>query len=63
VISRGVVGTTGDALKVTSPMYKQAFDLSSGMCIDEPTVALETFAVRAAGGVVEIALVPVHDAH
>jgi nitrite reductase (NADH) small subunit len=63
VVSRGVVGTTGDVLKVASPMYKQAFDLRSGKCIDEPTVALETFGVRATDGAVEVAFTPVYDAH
>ncbi|GAA4355858.1 nitrite reductase small subunit NirD [Microbacterium rhizosphaerae] len=34
VISRGIVGTRGDAPTVASPMYKQVFDLRTGMCVD-----------------------------
>jgi nitrite reductase (NADH) small subunit len=34
VISRGIVGTRGDAPTVASPMYKQVFDLRTGMCLD-----------------------------
>ncbi len=34
VISRGIVGTRGDAPTVASPMYKQVFDLRSGECLD-----------------------------
>lgn len=34
VISRGIVGTKGDAPTVASPMHKQLFDLRTGECID-----------------------------
>ncbi|MDF3287732.1 nitrite reductase small subunit NirD [Streptomyces silvisoli] len=37
VISRGIVGSRGDTPVVVSPMYKQAFDLRTGKCLDEPT--------------------------
>ncbi|MBA3655011.1 MAG: nitrite reductase small subunit NirD [Actinobacteria bacterium] len=55
VIARGIVGSRGDILKVASPMYKQCFDLRTGRCLEEPDVALATFAVRARNGRVEIA--------
>ncbi|WP_229698232.1 nitrite reductase small subunit NirD [Wenjunlia tyrosinilytica] len=35
VISRGIVGSRAGAPVVASPMYKQAFDLRSGRCLDE----------------------------
>jgi nitrite reductase (NADH) small subunit len=54
VISRGIVGSCGDAPKVASPMYKQSFDLRTGVCLDDPDVALEVFAVRAVDGRVEV---------
>jgi nitrite reductase (NADH) small subunit len=41
-------------LKVASPIYKQSFDLATGRCLDDPSVAVETFAVRVNGGRVEI---------
>ncbi|MFC4137096.1 MULTISPECIES: nitrite reductase small subunit NirD [unclassified Microbacterium] len=34
VISRGIVGTRGTAATVASPLYKQVFDLASGLCLD-----------------------------
>ncbi|WP_194411400.1 nitrite reductase small subunit NirD [Microbacterium cremeum] len=34
VISRGIVGTKLDAPTVASPMYKQVFDLRTGVCLD-----------------------------
>ena len=34
VMSRGIVGSRGDAPTVTSPMYKQVFDLRTGRCLD-----------------------------
>lgn len=34
VISRGIVGTRQDAPTVASPMYKQVFDLRTGICLE-----------------------------
>ncbi len=34
VISRGIVGTRADAPTIASPMYKQVFDLRTGVCLD-----------------------------
>lgn len=34
VIARGIVGTRADAPTVASPMYKQLFDLRTGVCLD-----------------------------
>lgn len=34
VISRGIVGTKGDAPTIASPMYKQVFDLRTGQCLE-----------------------------
>jgi nitrite reductase (NADH) small subunit len=62
VISRGILGTRGGAPTVASPMYKQVFDLRTGTCLDEPGVALPTFAIRRipAGDRVEVALPDEH---
>ncbi|MFH9941728.1 nitrite reductase small subunit NirD [Streptomyces murinus] len=35
VLSRGITGSRGDVPVVFSPMYKQAFDLRTGACLDE----------------------------
>ena len=56
VISRGIVGSRGDAPKVASPIYKQSFDLRTGQCLDDPTVSVLRFAVRVVEGRVEVSL-------
>jgi len=55
VLSRGIVGSKGDRLKVASPMYKQNFDLATGECLDDPAVQVPTFAVRRMRGRVQVA--------
>lgn len=54
VISRGIVGSATGVLKVTSPMYKQAFDLRTGVSLDDADVVLPTFPVRARDGRIEV---------
>ncbi len=54
VMSRGIVGSRGEVAKVSSPMYKQSFDLRTGACLDDPSVVLPVFAVRVAGGRVQV---------
>jgi nitrite reductase (NADH) small subunit len=54
VLSRGIVGTRGDAPVVASPLYKQAFDLRTGECLDEPGVSVPTYPVRCEGGLVYV---------
>ena len=49
VMARGIVGTRGDLDTVTSPMHKQVYDLRSGRCLDDPGLALPTWAVRLRG--------------
>ena len=53
VISRGIVGSRGEAPTVASPMYKQVFDLRTGACLEpvgrEP-VDLQTWPVRVEAG-------------
>ncbi len=56
VISRGIVGSRGDIPKVASPMYKQNFDLRSGQCLDDLSVALDVYLVRRRAGRVEVSL-------
>jgi nitrite reductase (NADH) small subunit len=46
VMSRGIVGTRGDAPTVASPLHKQVYDLRTGECLDVPGVAIATYAVR-----------------
>jgi nitrite reductase (NADH) small subunit len=50
VLSRGIVGSKGDTPKVASPIFKQAFDLTSGQCLDDPSVEVMAFPVRVIDG-------------
>jgi len=63
VISRGIVGTRGDAPTVASPMHKQVFDLRTGACLDpqgQQTIDLLSWPVHLHGEDVhlELPLVP-----
>ena len=56
VMSRGIVGTRGEAPTVASPMYKQVFDLRTGTCLetlgkDEHALEVWPVAVDANGDV------------
>lgn len=56
VLSRGIVGDRGGVPTVASPVFKQAFDLATGRCLDDPDVTLPVYPVRVRGGRVEIGL-------
>ena len=48
VLSRGLTGTYQGRPFVASPLLKQRFDLTSGQCLDDETVRIATYEVRAA---------------
>ncbi|KRC53190.1 MULTISPECIES: nitrite reductase small subunit NirD [unclassified Nocardioides] len=60
VLSRGIVGTRTVVAEageeqvpfVASPLLKQPFDLRTGVCLDDPTVAVPSYDVRVVDGVV-----------
>ena len=54
VLSRGIVGSRGEIPTVASPLHKQVFDLGTGSCLDDETVAVPVYAVRIRDGVVEV---------
>jgi nitrite reductase (NADH) small subunit len=54
VLSRGIVGSRGDVPFVASPMHKQAFDLRTGRCLDDPSVSVPSYPVRMVDGVVHV---------
>lgn len=56
VLSRGIVGSAGDVLKVASPIYKHAFDLRTGTALSDPSVVVPTFPIRLRDGRVEVAI-------
>jgi nitrite reductase (NADH) small subunit len=55
VLSRGIVGSRGDVPKVSSPVFKQSFDLRTGQCLDDPIVRVATYAVCVVRGRVQVA--------
>lgn len=46
VISRGIIGSLNDEPCVASPLYKQHFNLETGICLEEPQYQLTTYPVR-----------------
>ena len=57
VISRGIVGSRGDAPTVASPLHKQVFDLRTGVCLEtqgKPDASLRVWSVRVIGDSVHI---------
>ena len=56
VLSRGIVGTRGDAPTVASPVFKQVFDLRTGRCMTEADAVVPVHDVRVVDGTVEIRL-------
>jgi nitrite reductase (NADH) small subunit len=54
VIARGLVGSRGDTPTVASPVYKQTFDLRTGVCLDDESATLGVWEVRVMDGVVQV---------
>ncbi|NIH82366.1 nitrite reductase small subunit NirD [Amycolatopsis viridis] len=52
VLSRGIVGDVRGVPHVASPMLKHRFELATGYCLDDETVAVRTYPVRVVEGVV-----------
>ena len=55
VLSRGILGSIKEAIVVASPLYKQHFDLETGMCIEDETIKLKTYPVFIEGDSIKIA--------
>jgi nitrite reductase (NADH) small subunit len=56
VLSRGIVGDRGGVPIVASPVYKQAFSLVTGQCLDDPGVRVPVYPVRIADGWLQVGL-------
>jgi nitrite reductase (NADH) small subunit len=54
VLSRGIVGSAAERLKVASPVYKQSFDLATGACLEDPKVTVPVFSARVVAGRVQV---------
>ncbi len=58
VLSRGIVGSRGDRPTLIAPLHKQAYDLGTGACLDDPALRVQTYGVRVDDGVVHVATRP-----
>lgn len=56
VLSRGITGDRGGVPTVASPVYKQAFSLLDGRCLDDPGVAVPVYPARTSDGTVQVGL-------
>lgn len=59
VIARGIVGSSGDRVTIASPMYKQVFDLATGVCLTEPDLRLPVWHTRIVEAFVYVSTQPV----
>ena len=58
VIARDIVGDRAGAPKVASPIFKQSFDLRTGVCLDDAAVRIPVFGARLRDGRIEVRLTP-----
>lgn len=56
VMARGIVGSRGERPTLASPLYKQVFDLETGVCLDDPAQRLPVHEVAVVGGLVSVRL-------
>jgi len=54
VLSRGLIGDINGIPMVASPLYKQHFDLKTGICLEDQNVTVEVYAIRIEKGRVEV---------
>jgi nitrite reductase [NAD(P)H], small subunit len=55
VLSRGIVGDLKGQVVVASPIYKQHFNLATGVCLEDESVQLKTYLVREGAGRIQVA--------
>ena len=58
VLSRGIIGDRAGEPKIASPIYKQTFNLRTGVCYEDASVRLDVYRVRRRRGVVEVSSAP-----
>jgi len=54
VLSRGIVGDIKGEVVVSSPLYKQHFNLETGVCLEDDTVTVPIYACQINGGRVQV---------
>ena len=54
VLARGIVGSKDGDPFVASPMYKQRFDLRTGVCLEDSTVSVQVYPVEVDSGRIRV---------
>jgi len=54
VLSRGLIGDIKGQPVVSSPLYKQHFNLETGVCLEDETVTIPAYPVRIENGSVQV---------
>lgn len=54
VLSRGIIGSIGEQIVVASPLYKEHYNLHTGICVEKPEYAVQVYPVKIENGVVQI---------
>ncbi len=56
VLSRGIIGDISGQPVVASPLYKQHFNLQTGVCLEDETITVPAYAVRIENGSVQVSI-------
>ena len=56
VLSRGLIGDLDNVPMVSSPLYKQHFNLLTGECLEDESVRIEAYEIRIENGRVEVSI-------
>jgi nitrite reductase (NADH) small subunit len=54
VLSRGMIGDLGGQPVVASPLYKQHFNLQTGVCLEDASVSVPVYPIRIENGRVKV---------
>ncbi len=54
VLSRGIIGSIDGQPCVASPLYKQHYNLDTGICLEDPDIKVKVYLVREAKGIIQI---------
>ena len=56
VLSRGLIGDINGQVVVASPLYKQHFNLQTGICVEDAAVSVPVYPIRIENGWVAIGI-------
>ncbi len=56
VLSRGIIGDINGQIVVASPLYKQHYNLNTGVCLEDEAISLPVYRIRIEHGYVQISV-------